>query len=101
MEYGSGGLVYSYLFNAGAFPEHICKYYFQQLMNGVQAIHKAGIAHRDLKPENLIFDENFNLKITDFGFSINILGRDQTGYLETLCGTSNYKAPEIWQKLFY
>ena len=95
MEYGAGGLVYDYLFNTGAFPDHICKFYMCQLMSGVQAIHKAGFTHRDLKPENLLFDSDFNLKITDFGFSVSIAGRDASGLLETMLGTKSYMAPEI------
>ena len=36
-------------------------------MDGVDFMHKKGIAHRDLKLENCFPDENLVLKIADFG----------------------------------
>jgi BR serine/threonine kinase len=51
-----------------------------------------------LKPENLLLDENFNLKIADFGFAAPVQGRDGSGELHTKLGTMNYMAPEIHLK---
>jgi serine/threonine protein kinase len=48
-----------------------------------------------LKPENLLLDENFDLKIADFGFAGPMAGRDGSGLLNTRLGTHNYMAPEI------
>jgi serine/threonine protein kinase len=48
-----------------------------------------------LKPENLLFDRNFNLKITDFGYSTYLAGKDGTGLLKTHLGSESYMAPEI------
>ena len=48
-----------------------------------------------MKPENILYDEDFNLKIADFGFAAPVVGRDGSGYLHTKLGTDGYMAPEI------
>ena len=40
-------------------------------------------------------DENFNIKLADFGFAARVEGRDGKGFLKTYLGTPNYMAPEI------
>lgn len=39
---------------------------FRQLLNGLKAIHRAGVIHRNIKPENLLLTEENILKIADF-----------------------------------
>lgn len=43
-------------------------------MEGLYECHDMGFAHRDLKPENLMLDEDYNLKIVDFGFAAALTG---------------------------
>ena len=39
------------------------------MIDGLEACHNEGVTHRDLKPENILLDENFNIKIADFGWA--------------------------------
>lgn len=56
-----------------------------------------GIFHRDLKPENLLWSEDNELKICDFGLSKAHDSRNQphTSYVSTRW----YRAPEIMLKI--
>lgn len=84
------------------FSEDTARFYFRQLVDGVQYCHENGVCHRDLKPENLLLDENGDLKISDFGLSALYEGGGPDGtessrasLLHTTCGTPNYVAPEV------
>ncbi|MDQ3042278.1 MAG: serine/threonine protein kinase, partial [Acidobacteriota bacterium] len=74
--------------------------WFGQVLDGVEAAHKAGIVHRDLKPDNIFVtrneDETVRLCILDFGLarfneheftdSVTVPG--------TIMGTLGYMPPE-------
>ena len=42
---------------------------FYKMICAVQYIHSANIIHRDIKPANILVDEDYNVKICDFGLS--------------------------------
>ena len=47
-------------------------YFFHQIIDGVDYLHRMEVTHRDLKPENLLLQESANglvVKIVDFGLS--------------------------------
>ena len=48
-----------------------------------------------MKIENLLLDKECNLKIADFGLSINKQGNYGLGVMYSRVGTKNYMAPEI------
>ncbi|KAK8631307.1 hypothetical protein V6N13_080061 [Hibiscus sabdariffa] len=94
MEYAKGGELFTRI-TKGRFGEDLCRRYFQQLIRAIEFCHSRGIYHRDLKLENLLLDQNWNLKVTDFGLGALSEHVRQDGLLHTLCGTPAYVAPEI------
>lgn len=101
LEFAEGGELIDFLRFTGRFSESVTRYLFQQLIEGIKHIHDQGYAHRDLKIENLLFDQNFDLKIADFGFSIKLYGGKGDGVLDHILGTVCYMAPELHAKAPY
>lgn len=62
------------------------------IASAMSYLHAHGIVHRDLKPANILEDENFFLKIADFGLSkIGSITSQSNSY----SGTPKYMAPEM------
>jgi len=95
LELVGGGELFDLVALGGRLEEKYARFYFKQLVDGLNYLHNAGFVHRDLKPENLMLDSNFNLKIADFGFAAPSKGKTGDGMLETQLGTASYMAPEI------
>lgn len=68
LELSPGGELFDILYYTSQLQEDLARTYFSQLLQGLKAIHDAGICHRDLKPQNLLLNKRYQLKITDFGF---------------------------------
>lgn len=96
MEYIEGGELYEYVARCGKFSPRIARTYFKMLLDALSYMHSRGITHRDIKPENILLDRNFNLKVTDFGFSTYL----SRGELHTRLGTEAYMAPEIRERRY-
>lgn len=70
------------------------------LIQGIRDMEMIGIGHRDIKMENLMFTNDYELKIIDFGHAEKSKGQDgQYLKYESLkknpeFGTDSYRTPE-------
>lgn len=58
---------------------------------GIQYLHSMRIIHRDIKSHNFLVDDDWRVKVADFGIS-KVLDTD-TAF--TQCGTTGWVAPEV------
>jgi len=91
-EYIAGGELFTHLRKATKFCLETVKFYAAEIVLALEYLHSKDIIYRDLKPENILLDNSGHIKITDFGFAKSV-----TEKTFTLCGTSEYLAPEIVQ----
>ncbi len=96
MEYASGGSLRQRLKEAGpdrTFEERIAD--ARAVVQGLAAIHAAGLIHRDVKPDNVLRMEDGRLVLTDFGLAVAPgQGTFVSGYSGAV-GTPAYMAPEV------
>lgn len=90
MEYLAGGDLNSVLTMGVSFNLNKKLQIASALVDALCYLHKNGIAHRDIKPANVLFDENLNPKLIDFGLAI-----EKANNSSTMCGTVVFMAPEV------
>jgi len=86
------GTLLQLLHSCGRFSEDEASAFFAQIVAAVQYLHDtAGVIHRDLKLENVMIDDDFRLKIIDFGLAVQC----QDSALDHKYGSAPYLAPEL------
>lgn len=94
MELVTGGELFDRIVEKGSYTEKDASGLIRQILEAVDYMHEQGVVHRDLKPENLLYyspDEDSKIMISDFGLS----KMEDSGIMETACGTPGYVAPEV------
>ena len=96
-EFYPKGDLYEYIkVNSKGLQEQNCKVMAYKILLAIQSLHIMGICHLDIKPDNiLIYGDNFEIKIGDFGVSSSIYRNNEKVLQSGDVGTYGYKAPEI------
>ena len=95
MEFCPGGELFFHLNKHRPFPEEAAKFYFIEVLMGLEYLHSHDIVYRDLKPENVLLDVDGHVKLTDFGLSKdNFTERTRSA---SICGSPEYMPPEMLQ----
>lgn len=97
MDYASGGSLFDLLSRTESriLEEDLARWFFQQLITGIDYAHKKGVTNRDVKPENMLFypvpeGKVPILVLCDFGLS----RWEDSGFISRLEGTMGFVAPE-------
>ena len=92
VDFCSGGELFYLLQNKRLFTEQEAKFYFSEILLGLEFIHDQNVLYRDLKPENIFIDIDGHIKLADFGLSKI---QKQGDLNETYCGSAEYMSPEM------
>ncbi|MDQ3781049.1 MAG: protein kinase, partial [Chloroflexota bacterium] len=93
MQYVAGRTLKQELDARGRLPPPDAIRFATQILQGLAAIHAAGIVHRDIKPQNVLLGQDELARVTDFGVAHYPLQGALTTHGTTV-GTASYMAPE-------
>lgn len=95
MEYIAGGELFERIVDDNfEHTEPTSARYMQQILEGMQYVHKQNIVHLDLKPENIVCVDTTGtqIKIIDFGLASKL---EEGKPLMVMHGTPEFVAPEV------
>jgi serine/threonine protein kinase len=75
----------------GKLNERLVTGYVVKILEGLHYLHQSDVVHCDLKAANILTTKNGNVKLSDFGVSLNLRELQR----KDVAGTPNWMAPEV------
>ncbi|KAG9289193.1 hypothetical protein G9A89_022502 [Geosiphon pyriformis] len=94
LEYVENGSLLHTLKSFGNFPEKLVVSYVVKILEGLVYLHFKQVVHCDLKAANILSTKNGNVKLSDFGVSLNLKMMENV-VNTNVAGTPNWMAPEV------
>ena len=101
LEFCEGGELFFHLSKRGRFDEQTAKFYFAEVLLGLEYLHARNILYRDLKLENILLDADGHVRLTDFGVSKVSEDRTKDLRFTSVVGTREYFSPEMIKREGY
>ncbi|KAJ8462505.1 hypothetical protein ONZ45_g17910 [Pleurotus djamor] len=93
LEYAESGSLVQTLKAFGKLNENLVAGYVVKILEGLHYLHQSGVVHCDLKAANILTTKTGNVKLADFGVSLNMRAMERE--MTDVAGTPNWMAPEV------
>ncbi|KAH7926017.1 hypothetical protein BV22DRAFT_388481 [Leucogyrophana mollusca] len=93
LEYAESGSLGQTLKAFGKLNERLVASYVVKILEGLHYLHGCDVVHCDLKAANILTTKTGNVKLSDFGVSLNLRAMERE--IKDVAGTPNWMAPEV------
>lgn len=94
------------LFKKEPIPGKLREALFKQMLESIKFLHSKNVVHCDVKLDNFLVDDQFNVKVTDFGMSVDLdkyeayTPDERLQFCQSIdptkIGTKSYRPPELF-----